>query len=334
MAPSQGWIVRHAVRFAALRIVNDTGLPYTSHRPLLSIGSAANQTIGRGRLGTRESVEETVSGSPDLAAIAAGFVQARLQGTALAGFPGAVPADLIAAYQVQDLAIARWPDRLVGWKVGYIAAERRDASGDERLLGPIFARGLLPALDGEVQIPIFAGGFAAIEAEYVLQLLADAPADKTGWTLEEAASLPTTLHIGIEVASSPLATINVLGPRVVVSDFGNNNGLVLGREIPDWKSIPEHQLICTTSIEGQQVGTGGATTLPGGLLAAFAFALSRSARRGRPLKAGDLIATGNATGIHDIVAGQQGRISFSGFGNLTCRARPATPLQIQAEAGA
>ena len=326
--------MRHAVRFAALRIVNDTGLPYTSHRPLLSIGSATNKTIGRGRLGTCESVDGAVAGSPDLSAIAASFVQARLQGASLAGFPGDIPADLVTAYQVQDLAIARWPDRIVGWKVGYIAAERRDVSADERLLGPIFARGLLPAQDGEVPIPVFAGGFAAIEAEYVLQLQADAPADKIDWTLEEAASLPATLHVGIEVASSPLATINVLGPRVVVSDFGNNNGLVLGREIPDWKSIPEDQLICTTFIEGQQVGTGGATTLPGGLRAAFAFALSRSARRGRPLKAGDLIATGNATGIHDIVAGQQGRISFSGFGTLSCRARPAAPLQMQAEADA
>lgn len=266
--------------------------------------------------------------------IASSFVQARLQGASLAGFPGDIPADLVTAYQVQDLAIAHWPDRLVGWKVGYIAAERRDGSGDERLLGPIFARGLLHALDGEAQIPVFAGGFAAIEAEYVLQLLADAPADKIDWTLEEAASLPATLHIGIEVASSPLATINLLGPRVVVSDFGNNNGLVLGREIPDWQSIPEDQLTCTTLIEGQQVGTGGATTLPGGLRAAFAFALSRSARRGRPLKAGELIATGNATGIHDIVAGQQGRISFSGYGDLHCRARPAAPLQVQAETDA
>jgi 2-keto-4-pentenoate hydratase len=285
-------------------------------------------------LGIRESAEETVPGSPDLLAIATGFVRARLQGASLAGFPGDIPADLVTAYQVQDLAIARWPDRLVGWKVGYIAAERRDASGDERLLGPIFARGLLPALDPEVEIAVFAGGFAAIEAEYVLQLLADAPADKTDWTLEEAASLPATLHIGIEVASSPLATINVLGPRVVVSDFGNNNGLVLGREIPDWKSIPEDQLTCTTFIEGRQVGTGAATTLPGGLRAAFAFALSRSARRGRPLKAGELIATGNATGIHDIVAGQQGRISFDGFGDIQCRARPAPPVQMQAEAEA
>lgn len=285
-------------------------------------------------MGTRESVEETIPRGSDLPAIAAAFVRARLQGASLAGFPGDIPADLVTAYQVQDLAIARWPDRLVGWKVGYIAAERRDASGDERLLGPIFARGLLPALDPEVEIAVFAGGFAAIEAEYVLQLLADAPADKTDWTLEEAASLPATLHIGIEVASSPLATINVLGPRVVVSDFGNNNGLVLGREIPDWRSIPEDRLTCTTFIEGRQVGTGGATTLPGGLRAAFAFALSRSALRGRPLKAGELIATGNATGIHDIVAGQQGRISFDGFGDIRCRARPGAPLQMQGEAEA
>lgn len=285
-------------------------------------------------MGTRESVEETVPGSRGLAAIAAAFVQARLRGVSLAGFPGDIPADLVTAYQVQDLAIARWPDRLVGWKVGYIAAERRDGSGDERLLGPIFAHGLLPALDGEVQIPVFAGGFAAIEAEYVLQLLADAPVDKIDWTHEEAASLAATLHVGIEIASSPLATINVLGPRVVVSDFGNNNGLVLGREIPDWKSIPEDRLTCTTFIEGRQVGAGGATTLPGGLRAAFAFALSRSARRGRPLKAGELIATGNATGIHDIAAGQQGRISFDGFGDIQCRARPAPPVQMQAEAEA
>jgi len=288
-------------------------------------------------LGTRESVEETAPRGPDLpdlAAIAGSFVQARLKGTSLPAFPGDIPADLVAAYRVQDLAIARWPDRLVGWKVGYIAAERRDASGDERLLGPIFARGLLSTLDDEAQIAVFAGGFAAIEAEYVLRLQADAPADKIDWTHEEAASLPATLHVGIEVASSPLATINLLGPRVVVSDFGNNNGLVLGREIPDWKSIPEDRLTCTTFIEGRQVGSGGATTLPGGLRAAFAFALSRSARRGRPLKAGELIATGNATGIHDIIAGQQGRISFDGFGDISCRARPAAPLQMQAEAEA
>ena len=261
-----------------------------------------------------------------LADIAGRFVEARLQGASLPDFPGTIPDDLVTAYQVQDHAIGRWPDQVVGWKVGYIAAEKRDASGDERLLGPIFARALLDATGGNAGVPAFRGGFAAVEAEYVLRLQADAPAGKTEWTPEEAAAFPATLHIGVEIASSPLATINILGPRVVVSDFGNNNGLILGAEIPDWHAIPEPQLACQTFIDDQQVGTGGATTLPGGLRAAFAFALSRSAKRGRPLKAGELIATGNATGIHDITVGQQARISFIGYGDIACRALAATPI--------
>lgn len=261
----------------------------------------------------------------ELSSIAAHFVAARRRGSALEAFPGRIPVDLVTAYRVQDLAIAQWPDRVVGWKVGYIAADRRDASGDERLLGPIFSRQLWNATGGSTPIPVFVGGFGAVEAEYVLRLDADVPADKLDWTPEEAAAVPATLFAGVEVASSPLATINVLGPRVVVSDFGNNNGLVLGQEIPDWTALEESALLAETQIDGTRVGTGGAQRLPGGLRAAFAFALARSARRGRPLKAGEYIATGNATGIHDIAAGQSTRVVFAGHATLECHAVPATP---------
>lgn len=260
------------------------------------------------------------SAEPELAAIAAAFTQARARGRSLAAFPGTIPDDLVTAYRVQDLAIARWADQPVGWKVGFIAPERRDGSGDERLLGPIFARALWNATGGIVDIPVFEGGFAAVEAEYVLRLHADAPAHQLDWTPAQAEALPARLFIGVEVASSPLATINQLGPRVVVSDFGNNNGLVVGAEIADWRERDEASLRCTTVIGDQQVGQGGATTLPGGLRAAYAFALARSARRGRPLKAGDLIATGNATGIHDIRVGEVARIAFEGYGEILCRA--------------
>jgi 2-keto-4-pentenoate hydratase len=260
------------------------------------------------------------------AAIAARFVEARLQARALPDFPGVIPADLAAAYRVQDLAIAHWPDAVVGWKVGYIQPQRRDASGDDRLLGPIFRRQLWP-VDGRLDVPVFVGGFGAVEAEYVLRLQADAPADKLDWSPQEAAALPATLHIGIEVASSPLATINALGPCVVVSDFGNNNGLAIGDEIPDWLRLDESTLRAETWIDGERVGTGGATKLPGGLLGAYAFALSRSARRGRPLRAGDLVATGNATGIHDIAVGQTAQVRFEGYGAIDGRAVAATALE-------
>ncbi len=254
------------------------------------------------------------------------FLDARRDGRALPGFPGEIPHDLVAAYAVQDAAIGQWPDAVVGWKVGYIAPEKRDASGDERLLGPVFRTRLQQAAEA-TSFDVFDGGFGAIEAEYVLRLDADAPADKIDWTPEDAAALPSTLFIGLEVASSPLATINQLGPRVVVSDFGNNNGLVVGAEIPDWRSHDEAALTAESWIDDARVGSGGATTLPGGLRAAIAFALGRSARRGRPLKAGDLIATGNATGIHDILPGQRARVVFAGFGEIALTARAAGPVE-------
>lgn len=260
--------------------------------------------------------------------IAERFVRARLDALALPAFPGTLPVDMAAGYACQDEAISLWPDSVAGWKVGYIAPARRDHSGDDRVVGPIFARAVWPLPDGgNLDVPVFVGGFAAVEAEYVFRLGADAADDKVTWTAEEALELVASLHIGIETAGSPLATINVLGPTVVASDFGNNAGLVLGPEIADWRAIPEAELVCETFIDGVSVGKGGATAVPGGLLAALAFALGNCAKRGLPLRAGTLVSTGAATGIHDILPGQQARISFGPQGELSCRAVPATPLQ-------
>ena len=255
----------------------------------------------------------------DPGAIADAFVWARLAGQSLPDFPGRIPRDLEAGYSVQDAAIARWPDRVAGWKVGWIAPERRDASGDDRLVGPIFAASVREAR-GEVEFPVFDGGFAAIEAEYVFRLAFDAPRTQTEWTPEEAARLVGALHVGIETAGSPLATINVLGPTVVVSDFGNNAGLILGPAIPDW-SQQRAPLACTAYVDGVRVG--GAEVELATPLAALAFALGRLARRGRALHAGDLVTTGAVTGIHDVVAGQSARVDFEGAGTIRCRAVPA-----------
>jgi len=171
-----------------------------------------------------------------------------------------------------------------------------------------------------LDFPVFAGGFAAVEAELVFRLGADAPAGKLHWTLDEAEALVADLYIGIETAGSPLATINELGPRVVVSDFGNNAGMLLGPKIADWRAARAPLLDCVSFIDGRKVGAGSVETLAGGPLVALAFALSRCARNGRPLRAGHLVTTGAVTGIHDIVAGQSARVDFGAHGSLRCRA--------------
>jgi 2-keto-4-pentenoate hydratase len=271
----------------------------------------------------------------DSASIAGAFVAARLAGRALTAFPGEVPTTLASGYAIQDAAIARWPDAIGGWKVGYIAADRRDDSGEDRVTGPIFRRAIWTGTDGDLEFPVFEGGFAAVEAEYVFRLGRDADPARTNWSPEDAQSLVASLHIGVETAGSPLATINVLGPTVVASDFGNNAGLILGREIPDWQNQAEDAMRCETWIDEVCVGRGGAASIPGGLLGALAFTLGRCARRGLALRAGSLVTTGAATGIHDIRAGQRAVVKFGPWGEITCRAVAARASAHAArEAGA
>lgn len=262
--------------------------------------------------------------------IARRFVEARLSASHLDAFPGAIPQDFASAYACQEAAIALWPDQIVGWKVGRVSSDFEETFGRERLAGPIFRDALQRARDNAaVFFPVFTGGFAAVEAEFVFEIARDAPQAKTEWTLAEAADYAGRLHIGVETAGSPLATINELGPAVVISDFGNNAGLILGKEIPDWRSRPIGDFVCTSFVDGREVGRGRAIDLPGGPLEALRFLLALCGKRGRPLKAGQYVSSGAATGIHEIKAGQSAQINFGRDGEIACLAVAAKPHAVQ-----
>jgi 2-keto-4-pentenoate hydratase len=259
--------------------------------------------------------------------VAQRFVAARQNAEALPDFPGPIPADLEAAYRHQDEAIAAWPAPIAGWKIGRIAPHLAVALGADRLAGPIF-RGSVAWVTGdeETPFPVFQGGFAAIEAEFVIELARDVPPDARDWSAEAAADLIGELRAGIETAGSPLATINELGPAVVVSDFGNNHGLIVGPPIAEWRTRSFASMKSASFVEGTRVGEGGAASLPGGPIGALCFLLGLAARRGVALKAGDLVSTGATTGIHDIRAGERGSAVFDGAIELRCRAVPARGL--------
>lgn len=257
--------------------------------------------------------------------IASSFVAARQEARALPGFPGEPPADLTASYRVQDEAIALWPDDVAGWKIGRVPAHQVVELGAERLTGPIFSHLVWRATEAPVEIPVFENGFAAVEAEYVLRIAHDVPPEDPEWTREDAEALVATMHVGVETAGSPLSTINDLGATVVVSDFGNNHGLILGPEVPNWRAKLEQGLSCETFIDGRSVGTGKVRAGADDPIDALVFLLEHLARRGRSLKGGQLISTGAVTGVHDIRIGQKARVTFAGVGDILCSAVKALP---------
>lgn len=264
----------------------------------------------------------------DPQAVAERFVEARRAGRAMTAFPTALPSDMAAAYRAQEAAIALWPDEIVGWKVGRIPAELQAELGAERVMGPIFRSHLWTADAARpTQLPVIAGGFAAVEAEYIYRMGRDAPSGKLDWTPAEAEAYADALLVGVEFAASPLASINVLGPKVVASDFGNNAGLVLGAVAPGWRERPQLIPPCRAYVDGKLAGEGSPASIPGGPPASLAFLLAACAARGRPLKAGQLVTTGAASGIHDIEAGQTARISFGDLGEIWCEAVPARPAE-------
>ena len=142
----------------------------------------------------------------DRSRIAGRFLAARRAAAGLDAYPGDFPASLDEAYAIQDAAIAAWGRPVIGWKVGRVAEPLIDLFGTDRLAGPIFEE----AVDGAA-MPVFAEGFAAGEAEFLLRIGTAPPAGKTGFTLP---SMPASRS---PARPSPRSTRSVRSPSSPIS---------------------------------------------------------------------------------------------------------------------
>ena len=247
--------------------------------------------------------------------IARSFVDARRAGHALPEYPGEMPAALDDAYAVQDAAIDLTPTEVAGWKVGRI---NPPIDGTNRLAGPIFADQIVLADGSPIAMPVFADGFAAAESEFLLRIGATPDAAKTSYTIDEARDLIDAVHIGIEIASSPFPGINEHGPSVTISDFGNNNGLVVGDGIANWRDVDFDSWQVHLSINGARVGAATTATMLDGPFGAARFLFELMAARGIALKPGQWISTGAVTGVHPVAVGDNVEARFDGRMTLDC----------------
>lgn len=249
-------------------------------------------------------------------AIAQAFVAARRARQGFADYPGAMPQTLEEAYAIQSRAIALFGKPVAGWKVGRVPDALVAQFGANRLAGPIFADSIVWAEDGQVpEMGIFRDGFGAAEAEYLVKL-GPLPGDfDRAWTNEEVLPYVAELRVGIEIASSPFAGINGHGPAVTVSDFGNNNGLLIGYRISfeeDFLGAP-----VSLTIDGEVAGTGTASAMLDGPIGAVRFLFERAAK-GLPLAEGQWISTGAVTGVHPVEAGAKVEAQFGSDMRVRC----------------
>lgn len=247
--------------------------------------------------------------------IASAFVEARRRGTSIATYPGQRPTDLATAYEIQDCALSVWDRKVGGWKVGKINPPHDAQLGANRLVGPAFADVIFEAGDTAHQFEVFEGGFAAVEAEFMLRI---APQDgPLPTTRESAMDWIDEIRIGIEIASSPYAAINADGPCVTISDHGNNAGLLLGSVVPRdiWPRLDD--VAVTVDIEGAEVGRATTATMLDGPFGAAAFLLNNLHDRDIAPAAGWWISSGAITGVHEVARGHSSTARFKGLGEVS-----------------
>jgi len=263
--------------------------------------------------------EASAQGDSARGGIARAFVAARRDGRSLPAYPGPPPTDLASAYLIQDEALLLDGRAVAGWKVGRIPEPEDAQLGSNRLAGPVFTGTVVEAAPGlEAPMPAFAGGFIALEAEFMLRLRVPAHASLP---VDDAQTKEWVdeVWIGIEVASSPYAGINDDGPCVTISDFGINAGVLLGPAIPGWRNRDLCAIEAATVIDGHEVGRATAGSMLDGPYGAVRFLLENLARRGIAPRDGWWVSSGAVTGVHVARVGDHATASFAGLGSIACR---------------
>jgi 2-keto-4-pentenoate hydratase len=170
---------------------------------------------------------------------------------------------------------------------------------------------------------VIEGGYAAVEAEFAVCIAKEIPSATQFTDPKELLPYIEGVYAAVELAASPLASLNALGPGAVVSDFGNNGGVVIGPKLSIDLLTSPADATSVSVINGQTVGSGSAERVPGGPLTALLFLVQHLGARGRTLSAGDWVSTGATTGIHEVSIGDQVEMSYAGGQRISAEIVPA-----------
>lgn len=248
--------------------------------------------------------------------VARAFLAARAEKTPLTVYPGTMPGTMAEAYAIQDVAIALDGRRVGGWKVGRIAPELVTHYGDNRLTGPIFVDEIHDYLTGgEPEMPVYARGFAAAEAEV---LLCFGAVGDDAYDIVTVRDCIADVRTGIEIASSPFSEINRHGPAVTAADYGNNKGLVLGPPIPGWRDADLARMPVAMFIDDVEVGAATMEAMLDGPFGSALFLIRTLRARGIAIPEGTWVSAGAITGIHEIRPGQRAEALFDGHIRVGC----------------
>ncbi len=222
----------------------------------------------------------------------------------------ALPSSEAEAYDVADWLHAQRGGELLGWKLGATSA---GAQAFLQLQHPFLGRIYADQTQGSpAQLPHY-GGELALEAEFGLRLARDLGVDEQPDTLWQAIDAVVPL---IEVNRPSFCAPFEVGALALIADNGVNAGAVLGEAITGLSHTSLVAMRIQVSVNGTSVGEGGFAAASNAPMEQLAWAARHLARRGAPLRAGMLIASGACAGTQVMQPGDHLIADFGDGGLL------------------
>lgn len=225
------------------------------------------------------------------AALAQALWQARQPGQPRLSGPicAAVP-DAAAAYAVQDQSL-RWLGPVGGWKVG--------AAGPTHIpiCAPLPAAGLLAS---GVALSPPRGALRGLEVELALRVARDLPPQQQGLGDAPLCTVFDAVLPAMEWVDSRLAQGQASPALLRLADLQSHGALILGPARLLGRTDPEPDLMALSTTlcwNGQTVASTVGGNPAQDLRRLVDWLIGHTARRGLPLRGGQIVTTGSCTGL-------------------------------------
>lgn len=144
-----------------------------------------------------------------------------------------------------------------------------------------------------VELPLSRFHHIGVECEIAARLGADMPGTIGPYTRLGAADAVAALMGAIELVDDRYENYPALSAPTLIADDFFNAGVVLGREVADWRGLDLARVRGMLFIDGEVHSTGLGEDILGHPMEALAWLANHRASIGQPLRAGDFVMLGS-----------------------------------------
>ncbi len=236
------------------------------------------------------------------------------------------PRDLTEAYAVQDRLhehyLARGEGPLAGWKIALTTPVMQRLVGvDHPCEGGIFAARLYHRTATLAHADCVSLG---VESEIALSLDRDLGADGMPYDRETVADAVAGAMAAIEIVdtrNADFGAADAIDAALLIADNAMNFGAVVAEPADGWRRRDLAALAGRMIINGEEVGHGVGADALGHPLAALAWLANSLVRRGRMLRAGDVVLTGSIVATKWLKPGDEVATIIDGLGEASLKVR-------------